>query len=115
MSASTYRVAPRPTTPTRLSRTHTPIVTDIDTDSIVTTTGSTFTSSGESNNFFDLGLDVELEPRVELVMLHAGGRDHLGIQRGVVDTDGLHPDLLQLPVPARLRALLADAFAEEDA
>lgn len=32
---------------------------DIDTDSIVTTTGSTFTSSGESNNFFDLGLDVD--------------------------------------------------------
>lgn len=32
---------------------------DVDTDSLVSTTGSTFTSSGESNNFFELGVDVD--------------------------------------------------------
>ncbi|HEX2803190.1 MAG TPA: Ig-like domain-containing protein [Sphingomicrobium sp.] len=32
---------------------------DVDTTSLVSTTGSNFTSSGESNNFFDLGLDVD--------------------------------------------------------
>lgn len=32
---------------------------DVDTTSLVSTTGTTFTSSGESNNFFELGLDVD--------------------------------------------------------
>ena len=37
-----------------------------------------------------------------------GDRDHLGVQRGVVDTDRLDPDLLQLTVAAGLRALVAE-------
>ena len=34
--------------------------------------------------------------------------DHLGIQRGIVGTDGLDPDLLQLSVAAGLRPLVAE-------
>ncbi len=37
-----------------------------------------------------------------------GDGDHLGVQRGVVDTDGLDPDLLQLAVAAGLRTLVAE-------
>ena len=38
-------------------------------------------------------------------------RDHLGVQRGVVHADRLDPHLLQLPVAARLRALVAEERA----
>ncbi len=37
-----------------------------------------------------------------------GDRDHLGVQRRVVDADRLDPDLLQLPVAAGLRALVPE-------
>ena len=40
-----------------------------------------------------------------------GDGDHLGVQRGVVDADGLDADLLQLPVAAGLRALVAEERA----
>ena len=37
-----------------------------------------------------------------------GHRDHLGVQRRIVDADRLDPDLLQLAVAAGLRALVAE-------
>ena len=37
-----------------------------------------------------------------------GDRDHLGVQRGVVDTDRLHTHLLQLPVAAGLRTFVSE-------
>ena len=37
-----------------------------------------------------------------------GDRDHLGVERGIVDADRLDADLLQLAVAARLRALVAE-------
>ena len=39
---------------------------------------------------------------------HIGDRDGLGVERGVVDADGLQTDLEELPVAAGLRALGAE-------
>ena len=53
--------------------------------------------------------DLQPEPvEPQRAKTGVGHRDHLGVQRGVVNTDRLHSDLLQLPVAAGLRALVAE-------
>ena len=53
--------------------------------------------------------DLEPEPvESERAETGVGDGDHLGVQRRVVDADRLDPDLLQLPVAAGLRTLVAE-------
>ncbi len=54
--------------------------------------------------------DLEAEPPLESERPEAavGDGDHLGVQGGIVHTDGLDTHLLQLPVAAGLRTLVAE-------
>ena len=53
--------------------------------------------------------DLQPEPvETQRSETRVGDRDHLGVQRGVVDADRLDPDLLQLAVAPGLRAFVAE-------
>ena len=53
--------------------------------------------------------DLEAEPvQPQRAEAGVGDGDHLGVQRRIVDTDRLHADLLQLPITAGLRTLVAE-------
>ncbi len=58
------------------------------------------------------GVQQQPHPRQpECLVTRPGDRDGLGVDRGVLGADGLHVELLELAVAARLRALVAERRA----